>query len=158
MGRAKKYTLYQLKKLLMSTVQPPKWFKAIVVLALVWNLMGIFNFYMQISLSDDAIAAFPVAEQELMNSTPLWSLVAFAIGVFGGTLGCIGLVVQKRWAFYPLLFSLIAVMAQMGYWLFFTKAVEVYGDSTYAMPLVVILVAFLLFRLSKNGIDKGYLN
>ena len=48
-------------------------------------------------------------------------------------------------------------MAQMGYWLFFTKAVEVYGNSTYVMPLVVILVAYLLFRLSKKGIDKGYL-
>lgn len=56
-----------------------------------------------------------------------------------------------------MLFSLIAVMAQMGYWLFFTKAVEVFGKSTYVMPMVVILVAYLLFRLSKKGIDKGYL-
>ena len=141
----------------MSTVQLPKWFKAVVALALVWNLMGIFNFYTQITLSEEALAALPLAEQELMNTTPLWSLVAFAIGVFGGSLGCIALYIQKKWAFYPLLFSLIAVMAQMGYWLFFTKAIKVYGNSTYFMPTVVIVVAFLLFRLSKNGIDKGYL-
>ena len=92
-----------------------------------------------------------------MNTTPLWSQIAFAIGVFGGSLGCIGLFIQRKWSFYPLLFSLIAVMAQMSYWLFFTKAVEVYGNSTYIMPMVVILVAYLLFRLSKKGIDKGYL-
>ena len=142
----------------MSTVQLPKWFKAVVALALVWNLMGIFNFYTQITLTEEAIAALPLAEQELMNTTPLWSQIAFAIGVFGGSLGCIGLFIQKKWSFYPLLFSLIAVMAQMGYWLFFTKAVEVYGNSTYGMPMVVILVAYLLFRLSKKGIDKGYLH
>ena len=141
----------------MSTVQPSKWFRAVVAFALVWNLMGIFNFYTQITLSEEAIAVLPLAEQELMNTTPLWSLIAFAIGVLGGSLGCIGLLKQKRWAFFPLLFSLIAVMAQMSYWLFFTKAVEVYGNPTYAMPTVVIVVAFLLFRLSKNGIDKGYL-
>ena len=141
----------------MSTVQLPKWLKSVVALAFVWNLMGIFNFYTQITLTEEAIAALPLAEQELMNSTPLWSLIAFGIGVFGGTLGCVGLFIQKKWAFYPLLFSLIAVMAQMGYWLFFTKAVEVYGNSTYAMPMVVILVAYLLLRLSKNGIVKGYL-
>ena len=140
----------------MSTVQLPKWLKAVVALAFVWNLMGIFNFYTQITLTEEAIAALPLAEQELINSTPLWSLIAFGIGVFGGTLGCVGLFIQKKWAFYPLLFSLIAVMAQMGYWLFFTKAVEVYGNSTYAMPMVVILVAYLLLRLSKNGIVKGY--
>ena len=141
----------------MSTVQHPKWFKAVVALALVWNLMGIFNFYTQITLSEEALAALPLAEKELMNNTPLWSLVAFAIGVFGGSLGCIALYLQKKWAFYLLLFSLIAVMAQMGYWLFFTKAIEVYGNSTYFMPTVVVLVAYLLFRLSKKGIDKGYL-
>ena len=115
----------------MSTVQLPKWFKTVVALALVWNLMGIFNFYTQITLTEEAIAALPLVEQELMNTTPLWSQIAFAIGVFGGTLGCIGLFVQKKWSFYPLLFSLIAVMTQMEYWLFFTKAVEVYGNSNY---------------------------
>lgn len=141
----------------MSTVQLPKWFKAVVALALVWNLLGIFNFYTQITLTEEAKAALPIAEQELMNNTPLWSQIAFAIGVFGGTLGCFGLFIQRKWSFYPLLFSLIAVMAQMGYWLFFTKAVEVYGNSTYIMPMVVILVDYLLFRLSKKGIDKGYL-
>ena len=141
----------------MSTVQLPKWFKAVVALALVWNLVGIFNFYTQITLTEEAIAALPLAQQELMNTTPLWSHIAFAIGVFGGSLGCFGLFIQRKWSFYPLLLSLIAVMPQMGYWLFFTKAVEVYGNSTYIMPMVVILVAYLLFRLSKKGIDKGYL-
>ena len=80
----------------------------------------------------------------------------FAIGAFGGTLGW-SVFYSEKMDFFPLLFSLIAVIAQMGYWLFFTKAVEVYGNTTYVMPLMVILVAFLLLRLAKNGIDKGYL-
>ena len=93
-----------------------------------------------------------------MNSTPLWSLVAFAIGVFGGAIGSLGLLIQKKWAFYPFLLSLVGVVAQMTYWLFFTKAVEVYGSGTYTMPVLVILVAFSLLRLAKNGIKKEYLN
>ena len=56
-----------------------------------------------------------------------------------------------------LLISLVAVIAQMGYWLFFTTAVEVYGPSTYGMPMMVILIAYFLLRLSNNGIKKGYL-
>ena len=142
----------------MSTSHPPRWFKAVVILALLWNLMGIVNFFMQINLTDEAMAAYSATEQELIKNTPFWSLIAFAIGVFGGTIGCIGLLLRKRWSLTPLLFSLFAVIAQMSYWVFFTKAVEVNGSTTYIMPLVVILIAFLLVRLSRNGIDKGYLN
>ena len=142
----------------MSSHSNPKWFKPIVIIALLWNLIGVINFFIQINLSEEAIAALPEAEQALMNSTPLWSLVAFALGVFGGTIGSLGLLMQKKWAFYPLLFSLVGVVAQMTYWLFFTQAVDVYGSETYTMPVLVILVAFFLLRLAKKGIKEGYLN
>lgn len=142
----------------MSSHSNPKWFKPIVIIALLWNLIGVINFFIQINLSEEAIAALPEAEQALMNSTPLWSLVAFALGVFGGAIGSLGLLIQKKWAFYPLLFSLVGVVAQMTYWLFFTQAVDVYGSETYTMPVLVILVAFFLLRLAKKGIAKGYLN
>lgn len=142
----------------MSSHSNPKWFKPIVIIALLWNLIGVINFFIQINLSEEAIAALPEPEQALMNSTPLWSLVAFALGVFGGAIGSLGLLIQKKWAFYPLLFSLVGVVAQMTYWLFFTQAVDVYGSETYTMPVLVILVAFFLLRLAKKGIKKGYLN
>lgn len=142
----------------MSSHSNPKWFKPIVIIALLWNLIGVINFFIQINLSEEAIAALPEAEQALMNSTPLWSLVAFALGVFGGAIGSLGLLIQKKWAFYPLLFSLVGVVAQMTYWLFFTQAVDVYGSETYTMPVLVILVAFFLLRLAKKGIKEGYLN
>ena len=141
----------------MSKITLPKWFHAVVSIALLWNLMGIANFFMQINLSPEDIATLPEAEQALMNNTPLWSMIAFALGVFGGSIGCIGLLLRKAWSMVALLISLFAVMAQMSYWLFFTTAVEVYGPSAYGMPLLVILIAYLLLRLSNKGINKGYL-
>ena len=142
----------------MSSHSNPKWFKPIVIIALLWNLMGVINFFIQVNLSEEAIAILPEAEQALMNSTPLWSLIAFAIGVFGGTIGSLGLLMQKKWAFYPLLFSLVGVVAQMTYWVFFTQAIEVYGNGGYVMPSLVVIIAFLLLRMAKKGITKGYLN
>ena len=109
-------------------------------------------------MSPDDFAQKSAAEQELLNNIPLWSTIAYALGVFGGTIGCIGLLKKKAWSTIALLISLVAVMAQMSYWLFFTKAVEVYGPSSYGMPMMVILIAYLLMRLSNNGIKKGYLN
>ena len=141
----------------MSKIILPKWFYPVTVVALLWNLMGIANFLLQLNLSPEDIAALPAAEQDLMNNTPLWSMIAFALGVFGGSIGCIGLLIRKAWSKVALLIALLAVTAQMSYWLFFTSAVEVYGPSTYGMPLLVIFVALLLVRLSNNGIKKGYL-
>lgn len=141
----------------MAKVKLPKWFNLVVSLALIWNLLGVVNFIMQVTLSPEAIAALPSAEQDLINATPVWSILAFALGVFGGSLGCIGLLMRKSKSMQVLLVSLIAVVAQMGYWLFFTTAVEVYGPSTYGMLFVVIIIALLLFLLSRNGTKKGYL-
>lgn len=143
---------------MMKRTTPPKWFTAVVVLAIVWNAMGIVNFLLQITLSPEALASYPKAEQELMNNAPLWSLVAFALGVFGGTLGSVGLLLKKAWSAAVLLVSLVAVSLQMGYWVFFTQAVAVYGPSTYGMPAVVVTVALLLVRLARKGTQQGYLH
>lgn len=141
----------------MSKTSPPSWFKVIVILAILWNLMGIINFCFQITITPDQISKLPEAEESLINSTPFWTYIAFAMGVFGGTIGSIGLLMQKAWSRWLLLLSLIGVFVQMNYWLFFTNAVEVYGTYTYIMPTVVLLVAYLLFSLCNRGIKKGYI-
>jgi hypothetical protein len=142
----------------MENKTPPKWFKMVVIVALLWNLMGILNFFMQLTITPEALASYPEAEQELIKNAPLWSMIAFALGVFGGTVGSLGLFLKKAWSKTALLISLIAVTLQMGYWVFFTQAVAVYGPSTYVMPFIVVAIAILLYRLATNGIRKGYLN
>jgi len=141
----------------MSKNTLPKWFNAVVFIALLWNLIGLYFFLTDLNMSPDDFAQKSAAEQQLLNNIPLWSTIAYALGVFGGTIGCVGLLIRKAWSMMALLISLVAVMAQMSYWLFFTTAVEVYGPSSYAMPMMVILIAYLLMRLSNNGIKKGYL-
>lgn len=141
----------------MSKTKVPSWFKITVILAVLWNLAGIFSFFLKITLTQEYISGLPAAEQALLNHTPLWTNIAFALVVYGGAIGSIGLLIQKAWARLPLLISLIAVFLQMSYWLFFTTAVEVYGSGTYIMPVSVILIAYLLFSLCNKGIKKGYI-
>jgi len=142
----------------MHSTTSPAWYKPIVILAVLWNCIGIFNFYSQLTMSADEIAQLPSGEQALMLDIPLWTTIAFGIGVFGGTLGSLGLLMKKAWSKTPLLLSLIAVFFQMTYWLFFTKSVVVYGPTTYIMPLVVILIAYLLLKLCLYGIREGYIH
>ena len=79
----------------MSKTKVPSWFKITVILAVLWNLAGIFSFFLQITLTQEYISGLPAAEQALLNHTPRWTNIAFALVVYGGAIGSIGLLIQK---------------------------------------------------------------
>ncbi|NNJ89200.1 MAG: hypothetical protein HKP53_07345 [Eudoraea sp.] len=89
-----------------------------------------------------------------MESTPAWVTAAFAIAVWFGAAGCIGLILRKKWAKSVLAMSLIGVILQTGYGFFMTNATEVYGQlQAVIIPVMVIVIAiFLVFfaRLSER--------
>lgn len=140
-----------------STLKPPMWFWIIGVIALIYNGMGI-NAYLQQAYNTESFQAMYSAEQlELIAMTPAWATAAFAIAVFAGFLGCIGLLLRKKWAKSLFLLSLLGILVQMIYNFFISKDLEVYGPEAYIVPLMVIVVGFLLVWLAKKGIAKGWL-
>jgi len=135
----------------------PKWFWAVAIFSLLWNLMGVSSFYLQVSMTDEALKTLPLAEQELYNSYPLWTFIAFAFAVFGGIIGSVGLLMKKKWAKPAFIISLLAIIPQMIQNLFFTNAREVYGPGTEVMPILVIIFGVFLIWFSTFGIRKGWL-
>ena len=99
----------------------------------------------------------PEAEQLLYNSIPIWATIAFAFAVFGGTLGCVGLLMRKTIAKYILLLSLIGVLVQMFHSLFVINSIAVYGPGAAVMPFMVIIVAIYLVFLANQAQSKGWL-
>lgn len=135
----------------------PKWFWAVAAFSLLWNFMGVGSFFQQLTMTGEALKALPLAEQELYNSYPLWTFIAFAFAVFGGIIGSIGLLMKKKWSKPAFIISLLAIIPQMIHTLFFTKAKEVYGTGTEVMPILVIVFGVFLLWFSTIGIKKGWL-
>ena len=135
----------------------PIWYWIISVFFLVWNVMGINTFFQQLTMSDGALKALPILEQELYNSYPIWTYVAFALAVFGGTIGSVGLILRKKWSKLFFIISLFAIIPQMLQNLFFTKAREVYGAGTEIMPVLIIVFGIFLVWFSDFGIKKKWL-
>ena len=67
----------------------PTWFMVVAVLLLVWNLLGVMAYIMQVTMSPETLAALPDAQRQLYENTPAWATAAFAIAVSGGALGCL---------------------------------------------------------------------
>ncbi|MBA4746587.1 MAG: hypothetical protein H2058_15145 [Muricauda sp.] len=140
-----------------TSVKPPTWFWVVSVIALLWNLMGVGNYLNQAFNQMALLESMDQAQREVFERIPAWATAAFAIAVFSGTLASIGLLVRKKWARPLFIISLIAALAQFIHWLFISNAVEAFGPSTYAMPVVIIIIGIYLIFFSKKGIEKGWL-
>ena len=66
------------------TQSSPMWYRIVAVLALVWNLMGISAYLMQVTMNEADLAALPEAQRLLYETTPAWATAAFATAVFAG--------------------------------------------------------------------------
>lgn len=121
-------------------------FWIIASLALIWNLLGIVAFSMDIMISEEALSALPEAERLLYESTPAWSKFVYGVAVFGGTLGSILLLMKNAVSVRVFIVSFLAIIIQMTYSFFMTKAFEVYGVVGFIMPATVIIIgAFLIW-------------
>lgn len=134
----------------------PVWFWIISIAGLVWNLLGVVAYLGQAYMTDEQLALLPEADQNWYNNVPAWVTAAFAIAVFAGTLGCIALLLRKRWAVPLFMLSLIGVLAQQVYNFFLQDYVAIEG-TRMIMPIVVILVAGLLYWYSKGAREKAWL-
>lgn len=140
-----------------TTVKPPTWFWVVSIIALLWNLMGVFNYLNQAFNQEIILESLDQAQREVFEGTPAWATAAFALAVFTGALGSIGLLLRKKWARPLFMISFVTALAQFVHWLFISNAVEAFGPSTYAMPIIVLVIGLYLISFSKKGIQKGWL-
>jgi FtsH-binding integral membrane protein len=140
-----------------TTTKPATSFWIIGVVALLWNLVGIMAFAMQMLVTSEALESLPAAERELLASSPVWLEFVYGVAVFGGTLGSILLLMKKASAYRVFLVSLIAILIQMLYSILFTKSMEVYGPTALIMPVLVIAIATFLLWYTKTSQVKGWI-
>ncbi|REE81674.1 hypothetical protein BX611_1209 [Lutibacter oceani] len=140
-----------------SSNKPTTLFWVIGVIALLWNIMGVVAYLDQAYITDEAIALLPEAEQAYYNGVPAWVTAAFAIAVFSGLLGCILLLMKKKFATSLFILSFITVIIQFIYNFFIQEFMEL-NASKMAMPIVVIIIAVFLVWYSKDSEKKGLLN
>lgn len=87
-------------------------FWAICAVGLLFNLVGCMNYISQ--MSAEMVASMPDVYRTIVENRPVWATGAFAIAVFGGSLGCVLLLLRKSVAVYVLAVSLAgAVAAQL---------------------------------------------
>src|SRR6266496_5219562 len=119
-----------------ETVGGVHWsFWAIGAVTLIWNVMGVINFFVQ--MNADALASFPESHRAIIEGRPAWTTGAFAIAVFGGALGCLLLLLRKRAAYYLFIASLLGVVVQLIHTL--GIASSTIGFSPFDISMIILM-------------------
>ncbi len=135
-----------------NTVGGVHWsFWTIGIVALIWNVMGVMNFFAQ--MNADALAAYPEAARALVEGRPAWATGAFAIAVFGGALGCLLLLLRKSAAFYLFIASLLGVIVTNIHTLGVAGSTEIWVGSVMSLAVAAFLIWY-----SKQAGNKGWIS
>jgi hypothetical protein len=139
-----------------STV--PAWYWAVAVIALLWEAMGCFAYLGQMTMTPAQMAALPPAERDLWMAMPAWLSGVYAVAVWVGLSGALGLLLKRRWARICFIVSLAAVLIQFGWTFAATPILTTIGPVAVGFPLLIIVVAAVLVWFSTMAVRRNWLH
>jgi hypothetical protein len=134
------------------TSHPPLWFWGAAVLGLAWNAYGIVQYVGAVSATPDSLMAGGMTAEQavVMLGYPGWMTGAFALGVFGGAVGCVLLLVRRKLAGLVFGLSLAAYVA-----LYLGDIIHgvfaALGTPQVLILTLVVLIAAGLFWLARRS-------
>ena len=132
-------------------------FWLIGVVTLIWNAMGVMNYLMQ--MNPEAIADFPESHRAIIESRPAWATGGFAIAVFGGTIGCVLLLLRKSVGTYVFIASLLGTIVTMIHTIrIASSTIDFSLFEIVVMILMPLVVAAFLIWYSKQAGSKGWIS
>lgn len=145
---------------MVDTLDPKPGFSFWVIgtVALLWNLLGVMVYVMQVSATPEELAlAYSPEEVALMTSIPAWATSMTAIATNFGVLGSILLLLRRSWSVPVFAISLVALVIQDIYSFAMTETLAVFGKTPLIIQSVVLVVAVLLLWYSRQAGAKGWL-
>ena len=143
----------------IAAAAPRRWtFWVIAFIALLWNLIGMAMFVMQMQLTAEMIAAMPAPQREVYAATPAWINLVFGAAVVSGVLGAISLFMKKRWAVPLFLISLVAIAVQLLGAYLVTPVWQASGAAGLALPVMLVVIALYLWWYARDAAAKGWIS
>ena len=132
-----------------ASKKPTTRYWIIAILALLWNTLGVIAYLGQAYMTDETLAALPESNQLYYSNLPAWVTAAFAIAVFGGFLGSIGLLWRKKWAYFLFVLSFVAIVVQQIHSLSIQDYIEISGAQVVLPAITLATAIYLVFFLKK---------
>ncbi len=142
-----------------SSTKPGTAFWVIGGLLAVWNLSGLYQYYMFSTLEAETLqdAGYTIAQMTHILDTPAWAHSAYAIAVNAGVLGVIFLLLRKAWAFPMFVISLVGAVLQFTDAYVLRNGLELFERVWLVIPSLVILICIFEIWYSRRAKARGWL-
>lgn len=138
--------------------KPPMSFWIIGAVFLLWNLLGLFFYYMQVTMTPEMMAAnFNEAQQAWMTNEPAWATSAYAIAVTAGVIAAALMLLRKALALPVFVVSFVAVIVQDFNAFILSDWQAVWGNSALYLPTVVFIICIFEIWYTRSSKAKGWL-
>jgi hypothetical protein len=127
-------------------------------LALLWNSMGALDFTMTQLQSEVWLKAFTPEQVAFIGGFPLWSVIAWGLGTWGGALGSLALLLRRKLAVQLFAASLVGIVLTNLYCYGFSDWLKVMKGGTgavvFSAAIFVIGVLLLVYAraLRRRGV------
>ena len=128
-------------------------FWVIGTVSLIWNVMGVVNFLVQ--MNPEMLNAYRESERMIIEGRPVWATAGFAIGVFAGAFGCLLLLLRKPAAYHVFIVSLTGVIVTMIHTL--GIGIDFSIGEILGFIVMPVAVAIVLIWYSKLSVRRGWI-
>ena len=136
----------------------PGWFWAAAIAALLFEMLGCFFYLVEVRMSAADFGALPLDQRAMLEARPSWFYAAFAIAVWVGLVGAIGLLLRKAWASPMLLASMIAAIVQFSSIVIVPAMRDATPSDALAVPIVIIICCYGIWQLARLAKRRGWLS
>jgi hypothetical protein len=134
-------------------------FWVVSVGGLLWSAIGAFDYVMSQTRNEAYMKAFTPQQLEFFYGLPAWVVACWAIGVWGGVVGCLLLVLRKGAAVPVLLASLLGAILTFVHNILLSDGLEAMGGGASAavFPVIIVLISLGLWWYARGMKSKGLL-
>lgn len=127
------------------------------VLALLWNLMGAFDYLATQLKLDWYMSHFTEEQLAFFYGFPAWAISGWAFGVWGAVVGSIGLLLRQKWSVWAYAVSLAGMVVSSIYTFGVSNGAEMMGSGAVIFTVVIWVISILLLVYAWSQAKRGVL-
>lgn len=127
------------------------------VLALLWNFMGAFDYLATQLKLESYMGNFSEEQLEYFYGIPAWAVSGWAIAVWIGLIGTVGLLLRRKWSAMAFIVSLAGLALSSIYTLILSNGLEIMGGTGTVMTVLIWVISIFLVWYSKQQAKAGVL-
>ena len=127
------------------------------VLALLWNLMGAFDYLATQLQLESYMSQFTEEQLAYFYGFPAWAVSGWAFAVWGAVVGSVGLLLRRKWSVWAFAVALVGMAVSSIYTFGVSNGAEMMGSGGVIFSVVIWVISIFLLVYAWSQAKRGVL-